>query len=666
MKTILVLSLFLATLIQSRAQGFGQTNPSASTAAASASQPSAGKDARERFAAGLLSEEGEGDLAAAAAAYRQTIQAFDRQRDEAANAIFRLGEVYRKMGRLEEAKVQYARILREFPDMVRLTEISHNLLFGEEGNRTAGFDWFLGGTHAGTVGIRGGGGVGGGLLGSGGMGGGGMPGEGAAATNVTDEGTGYVDHEMSALYGTTVLRAQRSGPKPEAAEPGAGAAPDGTGTGDPRASERIMMQRYGITGSSAVRESSAPEAANRLTCMNNLKQLGLAARIYATDHNGAFPREAGLLSNEIHVTKVLVCPSDTSHEPAASWDEFRAPLHMTYEYAGALAWVDQPQAVLFRCPIHGHVALGDGSVQQGRTQQSAVTPQSNEMLRRRYALGKPSEAMAQRYGLDLVAEPAGFELEPATITLASDGTLQLYDGKYDLDQLTAKLKKLPAELRTTPMSIHADKEVKIRRIVEVLDVCEEAGMTRVVIGADAAPIVVQELERLNAEAQSLQREADLNSQTLGRIPIEQSGLESELQQAKTQQSRSRQRLDAARRFAAELLPAIVSQDERYQRLKSEYEAAVVSGDEPERVRTRARLNSWVENIYRPELEAEVELADLQFSGILQSSNELEQRRKSLKVQAQEKGSQLQNVNKRIGQLQSLLDRTQEDQRAEGR
>jgi hypothetical protein len=95
MKAILVVSLVVATLIQSHAQGFGQTT---TTATAAAAPPSAGNDARERFASGLLSEEGEGDLAAAAAAYRQAIQEFDRQRDEAANAIFRLGEVYRKMG----------------------------------------------------------------------------------------------------------------------------------------------------------------------------------------------------------------------------------------------------------------------------------------------------------------------------------------------------------------------------------------------------------------------------------------------------------------------------------------------------------------------------------------------------------------------------------------
>jgi tetratricopeptide (TPR) repeat protein len=101
--------------------------------AQSAASPGRTAAPTDLYGAGLLSEEGEQDLASAEAAYRQAIQQFDRQREGAANAIFRLGEVYRKMGRTEEAKVQYARILREFPDMVRLTELSHTQLVGEEG-----------------------------------------------------------------------------------------------------------------------------------------------------------------------------------------------------------------------------------------------------------------------------------------------------------------------------------------------------------------------------------------------------------------------------------------------------------------------------------------------------------------------------------------------------
>ncbi len=371
MKRILAVSLVVATLIQSHAQEFGQTT--STTATAAATQPSAGSDARERFASGLLSEEGENDLAAAAAAYRQAIQEFDRQREGAANAIFRLGEVYRKMGALEEAKVQYARILREFPDMVRLTELSHNSLFGDE-SRSAG---------AASGGFGGGEGLGGG-------GTAGMPGTRSAIANTTEEGAGYVDKEMSERYGMTVLRMQRSGTKPQPEQAGAVSTSGDVAPKDAAYFEKLMMQRYGLVpgrvggptqeaGGRTVAEVVQDEA-KRITCINNLKQLGLAARIYATDHGDVFPSTVGVMSNEVSVTQTLVCPADPSHSPAPSWGEFDPAAHLSYEYSGASAREDYPQTVLFRCPIHGHVGLADGSVQQGHSQQSTVTPQAVDML----------------------------------------------------------------------------------------------------------------------------------------------------------------------------------------------------------------------------------------------------------------------------------------------
>jgi prepilin-type N-terminal cleavage/methylation domain-containing protein len=65
------------------------------------------------------------------------------------------------------------------------------------------------------------------------------------------------------------------------------------------------------------------ERARRLECMNNLRQIGLAAKQYTLDHDELFP-EAGsagptaashfrLLSNQIqNVGKVFRCPSDQS------------------------------------------------------------------------------------------------------------------------------------------------------------------------------------------------------------------------------------------------------------------------------------------------------------------------------------------------------------------
>jgi uncharacterized protein YqgQ len=77
-----------------------------------------------------MEEEGQLNLDAAIKRYQQTIAKFDSRRSATAQAVFRLGECYRKMGRMEEAKVQYARILREFPDQEALVKSSQAYLFG--------------------------------------------------------------------------------------------------------------------------------------------------------------------------------------------------------------------------------------------------------------------------------------------------------------------------------------------------------------------------------------------------------------------------------------------------------------------------------------------------------------------------------------------------------
>lgn len=79
----------------------------------------------------------------------------------------------------------------------------------------------------------------------------------------------------------------------------------------------------------------------QMQCVNNLKQVGLAFRIYANDHADLFPlqvaeREGGALesieradvsriflsmSNELSVPKTVICPAD-SRVAAASWIAF--------------------------------------------------------------------------------------------------------------------------------------------------------------------------------------------------------------------------------------------------------------------------------------------------------------------------------------------------------
>ena len=73
---------------------------------------------------GLFEEEANRNLDAAVSNYLSLAEQFDRDRQVAATAIFRLGECYRKLGRDDDAVVQYQRILREFPDQQTLATLS--------------------------------------------------------------------------------------------------------------------------------------------------------------------------------------------------------------------------------------------------------------------------------------------------------------------------------------------------------------------------------------------------------------------------------------------------------------------------------------------------------------------------------------------------------------
>ncbi len=101
------------------------------------------------------------------------------------------------------------------------------------------------------------------------------------------------------------------------------------------------------------------------TCQNNLKQISLAARIWSNEHNEIFPPDFRTMSNELAVTRVLICPGDKSKTPAADFVRLNPAQHVSYEFLkpGAKE-ADVATEVMFRCPIHGHLALGDGSVQE--------------------------------------------------------------------------------------------------------------------------------------------------------------------------------------------------------------------------------------------------------------------------------------------------------------
>jgi ankyrin repeat protein len=79
---------------------------------------------------GLLEEQGNRNLDAAIADYQSLAALFDKDRQLAATAVFRLGECYRAQGKTNEAVAQYQRIIREFPDQNTLAIMSRQNLVG--------------------------------------------------------------------------------------------------------------------------------------------------------------------------------------------------------------------------------------------------------------------------------------------------------------------------------------------------------------------------------------------------------------------------------------------------------------------------------------------------------------------------------------------------------
>lgn len=140
----------------------------------------------------------------------------------------------------------------------------------------------------------------------------------------------------------------------------------------------------------ALKDTSA--RAQEIACINNLKQIGLAFVLWASDHDDQFPfnvkTNAGgtlelcardergfeadatphflVMTNELYSPKILVCPADPARQPATNWASLTAS-NVTYRVRSALSVTrSRPGEILTMCPIHQCVGKADGSVERRR------------------------------------------------------------------------------------------------------------------------------------------------------------------------------------------------------------------------------------------------------------------------------------------------------------
>jgi len=101
------------------------------------------------------------------------------------------------------------------------------------------------------------------------------------------------------------------------------------------------------------------EEAQSTACVNNLKQIGLAARIWANDHNNVLPPDFISMKEEMTTPKILFCPADAAAIRVTEWSQLDLS-SISYRFLNPNGNAGDPTTPLATCKIHGYVCLSDG------------------------------------------------------------------------------------------------------------------------------------------------------------------------------------------------------------------------------------------------------------------------------------------------------------------
>lgn len=138
--------------------------------------------------------------------------------------------------------------------------------------------------------------------------------------------------------------------------------------------------------------------AQKITCVNNLKQVGLAFLEWSRNNDDQFPfiakfpfnvstntggtmefcakggdgfdrnaaRHFQVMSNELNTPKLLVCPQDKARKPAADFVNLQVG-NVTYQlHSGTNISEANPREILVVCPIDGNILYCDGTVKEAK------------------------------------------------------------------------------------------------------------------------------------------------------------------------------------------------------------------------------------------------------------------------------------------------------------